>query len=334
MVTRSASAAVPLPVSIAEVEAAAGRIRPYLPPTPLLSHPVLDEEVGQGIRVLVKHENHQPTGAFKIRNTFSALTALDPDQRRRGVVAATRGNHGLGLAHAGRVLGIPVTVCVPFGNNPEKNRGIRALGAELIEAGRDYDECLLTSERLVRERGLHCVHSTNDRQVIAGGGTITLELLEQAPAHGGPLQALVFAIGGGSQAVGAMAVVAARSPGLPIYGVQAERASALWQGWKKGEPVTTASADTFADGLATRACYQMTFAAVCAGLTDFITVSDEEIMAAVRLYARTTHNLAEGAGATGLAGLLRLRERLAGQRVGVVLSGGNIDEASLRRVLA
>src|SRR5262249_26466800 len=153
-----------------------------------------------GLAVRIKHENHQPTSSFKIRNAYSALTALDAEQRGRGVYAASRGNHGLGLAHAGRTLGIPVTVCVPRGNNPDTNRGIRALGAELCELGRDYDECLELCTPLMAARGLHLVHPTNDRQVIAGGGTLTLEILEQCGAGEGgrpALDALIFAIGGG-----------------------------------------------------------------------------------------------------------------------------------------
>jgi threonine dehydratase len=162
------------PITLADVEAARDRLRPHLPPTPLRSYPALDEAVGRDIRVLVKHENFQPTGAFKVRNGLSALTALAPVVLRRGVVAATRGNHGLGLAWAGARLGAPVAVCVPLGNNPEKNAAVRGLGARLVEEGRDYDESVRAAERLVREEGLHLVHSTNDPAVVAGAGTLTL----------------------------------------------------------------------------------------------------------------------------------------------------------------
>ena len=169
------------------------------------SYAALDEAVGAGIRVLVKHENFQPTGAFKVRNGVSALTALPPETLGRGVVAATRGNHGLGLAWAGRRLGAPVTVCVPVGNNPEKNAAVRGLGARLVEEGRDYDESVAAAERLVREEGLHLVHSTNDPTVVAGAGTLTLEMLEEEPG----IEALVFSVGGGSQAVGGLTVARA-----------------------------------------------------------------------------------------------------------------------------
>jgi threonine dehydratase len=316
-------------ISLDQVLAARDRLRRYLPPTPLRSYAPLDEEVGSRIRVLVKHENHQPTGAFKARNALSALTILGDEQRRRGVVAATRGNHGQGLAWAGALLGVPVTICVPVGNNPEKNRAVIGHGAELVESGRDYDESVEVAERLAAERGLHMVHSTNDPAVVAGAGTIALEMFAQAP----DLEALVVAVGGGSQAVGALAVARARTPAVPVYAVQAERASAIHDGWHAGRPVERDSADTFADGLATRHCYQLTFEALRAGLTDFVTVSEAEIADAIRLYLRTTHNLAEGAGAAGLAGLRKLAPRLAGAKVGVILSGGNLDLDTLRRIL-
>lgn len=316
-------------IVLADVLAAARRLRPYLSPTPLRAYPLLDAEVGHGIRVHVKHENHQPTGAFKVRNALAMVTALPETARRRGLIAATRGNHGLGVAHAGQVLGAPVTICVPHGNNPEKNDAMRALGAELIEEGRDYDEAVVVADRLVRERGMTLVHSTNDPGVIAGAGTMTLEMLQQQP----DLDALVIAVGGGSQAVGAIVVGRAFRPELPIYAVQAERACAIHDSWHAGRAIPGASADTFADGLATRGVYEMTFPSLRAGLAGFITVSEAELAAAVRIALRATHNLVEGAGAGGLAGLRKLAPALAGKRVGIVFSGGNIDELTLRRIL-
>jgi len=316
------------PISFADVRAARDRIRPHLPATPLRRYPLLDRQVGRGIRVLVKHENFQPTGAFKVRNGVSALTALR--HAPSGVVAATRGNHGLGLAWAGRRLGIPVTVCVPGGNNPEKNAAVRALGARLVEEGRDYDAAIVAVDRLVKEEGLHVVHSTNDATVVAGAGTITLEILEEEPG----IDALVFAVGGGSQAVGGLTVARALRPGLPVYGVQAAGAAAIHDAWHLGRPVSHPAADTFADGLATRNTYPFTFGALQAGLTGFVTVTDAAIADALRLVLASTHTLVEGAGAAGLAGLLALGEELSGKTVAVVLSGANIDAETLRRVLA
>jgi len=317
------------PVDLDAITAARDRIRPFVPVSPLRSYPVLDAEVGHGISVLVKHENFNPTNSFKVRNAFSLMTALSADERRRGIVAATRGNHGLGLAYAGKEFGVPVTICVPLGNNPEKNAAMRALGVRLIEEGRDYDESVTVANRIVRAEDARLAHSTNDGEIIAGAGTMALEIAEQAPA----LDALVIAVGGGSQAVGAMVVMRALDRPVQVYAVQAAGASATHDGWHAGKRLVTDSANTIADGLATRSSYEMTFDALREGLADFITVTDTEIANAMRLLLRSTHSLVEGAGAAGMAGLLALRGRLDGQRVGIVLSGGNVDERTLTRVL-
>jgi threonine dehydratase len=279
--------------------------------------------------VWVKHENHQPTNAFKVRNAFSAMTRLSPETRARGVIAATRGNHGQGLAYAGMVLDCPVVICVPHGNNPEKNDAMRGFGAELIEEGTDYDESLTVAAALQRDRGLTAIHGTNNAHVLAGAGTITLETLEQAPE----LDALVIAVGGGSQAVGALTVTRALTPNVRVYAVQATGAPAIYESWKAGRMLELPSADTFADGVATRAAYAMTFPALRDGLADFVTVTDREIANALRLLLTTTHNLVEGAGAVGLAGVMKLREELHDKQVGIFLSGGNIDAATLRQVM-
>jgi threonine dehydratase len=286
--------------------------------------------VGYGLRVFVKHENHQPTQAFKARNALAALTALTDEERKRGVVGATRGNHGAGLAWAGQLLHVPVVVCVPLGNNPEKNEAIRGFGAEVIEEGDDYDVSVRVADRLVTERGMTLVHSTGNRNVIAGAATLALEMIEQQPM----LDALVLSVGGGSQAVGALTVARAMRPGMLVYGVQAEGAPAIHDSWHKGAPVQGSSANTFADGLATRTTYPMTFGALLEGLSGFVKVSEAAIADALRLLLRTTHNLAEGAGAAGLAGLMQLRDTLAGKTVGICISGGNIDQETLRKVLA
>jgi len=317
------------PITFADVVDARNRLRPHIPPTPLRSYAPLDAAVGAGIRVLVKHENHCPTGAFKARNGLAVMTSLGPEERRRGVVAATRGNHGAGLAWAGGIVGAPVTVCVPVGNNPEKNEAMRGFGAELVEEGRDYDEAVEVADRLVRERGLRLVHSSNTPQVLAGAATLSLEVVEQAES----LDAMVIAVGGGSQAVGALTVARERRPGLKVYGVQARGASAIHDSWHAGEVRETRSAETFADGIATRKPPALTYPALKEGLAGFVTVDDGQIAAALRLLLRTTHNLAEGAGAAGLAGVFALREELAGRTVAVVISGGNIDQPTLRRVL-
>jgi len=317
------------PIAFEDVLAARERLRPHLPPTPLRSYTSLDLAVGRGIRVFVKHENHNPTNAFKARNGLSVLSAMKKEERRRGVIAASTGNHGQGVAWAGRLLGVPVTICVPVGNNPEKNDAMRALGAVVVEEGRDYDEAVGVAARLAQERGLRIVHSTNDPAVIAGAATFALEILEERPK----LEALVLAVGGGSQAVGAMTAVRGLGRATKVYGVQAAGASAGYDSWKAGRRLTNPQVTTFAEGLATRSAYEMTFDALREGLADFVTVTDAEIAEALRVLLRVTHNLVEGAGAAGLAGLMKLRDALAGQEVGIVISGGNIAAATLARVL-
>lgn len=327
---RSPSPVQILSVTIDDIRAARIRLAPLLSPTPLRTYRELDDAVGHALRILVKHENFNPTGSFKVRNGLAFMTALPDEARARGVVAATRGNHGLGIAYAGRAFGVRTTVCVPLGNNPEKNAGMRALGARLVEEGRDYDESVQVAERIVRQEGATLAHSTNNPQVIAGAGTLSLEVIEQEPQ----IDAMVIAIGGGSQAVGALTVFAALKPDAKVYGVQAVGASAAYEGWRARKPVQIERAETFADGLATRSTYDMTFPALLNGLADFVTVSDAEIAEAMRMLLRTTHTMVEPAGAAGLAGLIKLAPALEGKRVAIVLSGANVDASTLRRVLA
>lgn len=317
------------PITFQDALDAEKRLRPYLPPTPLRNYRPLDEAAGCGVKIFVKHENHNPTNSFKARNALSVLTLLSEKEKQRGVVAASRGNHGQGLAWAGQLLRIPVTICVPLGNNPEKNEAIRGFGAQLIEQGNDYDEATRVADKLVQSRGLRLVHSTNDPLVIAGAATLGLEIFQQEKN----LDALFVSVGGGSQAVGALIAASALSPNMKVIGVQAQGASAAYDSWHAGKPLLKTSANTFADGLATRTVYDLTFNALQEGLHDFITVSEAEIAAAIRLYLRTTHNLAEGAGAAALAGLIKLTHRFQGQSLGVVLSGSNIDQDTLRRVI-
>ncbi|MGH7710973.1 MAG: threonine ammonia-lyase [Gemmatimonadaceae bacterium] len=317
------------PISIDDVYAARDRIAPYFTASPLRRYPTLDAAVGRDIALYVKHENFNPTNSFKVRNGLSFMSALPEPARKHGVVGATKGNHGLGIAYAGHIFGVRTTLCVPLGNNPDKNAGMRAYGARVIEEGRDYDESVPVADRIVREEGATLAHSTNDRNIIAGAATMSLEIVEQEPS----LDALVLSLGGGSQAVGALTIARALRPQLTVYAVQPERAAAAHDAWHSGTIRVLQSADTFADGLATRSVYDMTFPTLQEGLEDFVTVSEGEMASALRLLLETTHSLVEGAGAAGLAGVLKLRDVLAGKRVGIVLSGGNIDRATLRRVL-
>ncbi len=318
------------PISIDDVRAARERIAPYLPATPFRRYPRLEERVGGGMQIFVKHENHQPTNSFKIRNGLSFMTSLSADERRRGVVAASTGNHGQGIAFGGTLLGVKTTVCVPAGNNPDKNAAMRALGATVVEEGRDYDDAVAVMLKLAADEGRVVAHSTNDPRIVAGAGTMTLEIVEQQP----DLDALVIAVGGGSQAVGAMTVAKASAPALRVYGVQAAGAPAIHDSWHAHTRLTTPRVDTFAEGVATRTTYDLTFPALQAGLSGFVTVTDAEIADSLRTIVSLTHNLVEGAGAMGFAALSKLRDQLAGQKVGIIFCGGNIDTGLLERILA
>ena len=317
------------PIALADVLAARERIAPYLSPTAFREYPRLAEIAGGGMRVFVKHENHQPTNSFKIRNGLSFTTALDAGRLRRGVVAASTGNHGQGIAYGARLAGTTATICVPAGNNPDKTAAMRALGATVVEEGRDYDEAVSVMQRIARTEGRVVAHSTNDPLIVAGAGTMTLEILEQQP----DLEALVIATGGGSQAVGAMTVAREYAPGLEVFGVQAAGAPALHDSWHARQRLTTDRVDTFAEGVATRTTYDVTYAALAEGLAGFVTVTDAEIAESLRTILAVTKNLVEGSGAIGFAALPKLRDRLAGKRVGIIFCGGNIDNAILLRVL-
>lgn len=297
-----------------------------------MSYPLLDELVGHDIRVWVKHENHLPVNTFKVRNATSALTALierDAAAARRGVAAASTGNHGQGLAWAGARLDVPVTVCVPEGNNPEKNAVIRSYGARLVEHGATYDDAVARCDEITRAEQLTVIHSTNNVDVIAGAGTMTAEFLKDVPL----LDAVVLSLGGGSQAVGAIAVRDAMKHGFEVYAVQSDRATAQYDAWRSGSAVSGKRAATFAEGIATGSSYELTREALREGLKDFVLVSDDELAQGVRDLLRITHNVAEGAGAAGLAGLRALAPRLAGKTVGIVISGGNLDAERLRVIL-
>ncbi len=317
------------PIRIDDIVAAAERLRPWLPPTPVRRYARLEAIAGHGVRIHVKHENHQPTQSFKVRNGLAAITALSAADRRRGVIAATTGNHGLGLAFAGQQLDVPVTIVVPEGNNPSKNANIRGLGAELVEVGATYDDAVAGCAELAERRGLPIIHSTDHRDVLAGAGTMALEFVQQVPS----LDAIVIALGGGSQAVGAIVVGQALRPALQVVAVQSDGASAQHDSWHAGERLSGRPIETFAEGIATGGAYALTFPTLRRGLADFITVPDAAIVRAMGQIMDATGNLVEGAGAAGFAGATALAPRLAGAQIGVVLCGGNASPASVLRAV-
>ena len=326
--------------TLTDVYAARERVSRVVSRTPLMRHPLLTAETG--LDIFVKHENHNPTGAFKVRGGVN-LVASFPPHERRGVVTATTVNHGQSIALACQRVGVPCTIVVPVGNNPEKNAAMRAFGADLIEFGRDFDEARETAEELAHQRpsagpgrpepvegaGLRYVHSADEPLLIAGVGTYALEIFEDLP----DADVIIVPIGGGSGACGCCVVRTGLGSRAAIIGVQAERADAVARSWRTGTRVVGEKADTFAEGMATRVTFDLTFGIMRQQLNDFVTLTEDEIAEGIRLALRATHNLAEGAGAAPLMAALKLRDRLAGKKVVCVMSGGNIDRATLRRIL-
>lgn len=317
---------IPEPPTLRDVLEARRAIAPYLPRTPLYSYPSLDDVVGT--QVYIKHENHLPIGAFKIRGGVNLVSRLSPEERSRGVITASTGNHGQSIAYACRRFGVRCIIVVPEGANPGKVESMRALGAEVVFHGQDFDEGRAYVERRSAEEGLRYIHSANEPLLIAGVATHTLEVLEDAP----DVEAIIVPVGGGSGASGACIVAKSVNPGIRVIGVQAEAAPAAYLSWKDGR-IAEAPMRTDAEGLATRVGFELTQDILREHLDDFILVSDREIDHAVYVYLEKTRNLIEGAGAASLAAALRMRERLRGQKVALIASGGNISVVQLRRVL-
>jgi threonine dehydratase len=313
--------------SLVDVLAARRRIAPYLPRTPLFTYPQLDELVDA--RVYVKHENHQPVGAFKVRGGINLVAQLSDDERRRGLIASSTGNHGQSIAFAARRFGVTARICVPERSNPVKVAAMEGLGAELVVAGARFDDARENAERLAAQHGYRYVHSGNEPHLIAGVATQTLEIVEQEPE----VETVIVPVGGGSGAAGACVVAAAVNPELKVIAVQSEAAPAAYRSWKEARPVE-APDQTYAEGLATRAPMELPQRIMREHLHDFVLVSEDEIRAAQRTMIESTRNLVEGAGAAALAAALRLANELRGSRVAIVASGGNVSREQLLEVLA
>jgi len=310
------------PVSYQDVLQALPRVHSVLGRTPLYQWEGLCELLGCSF--WLKHENHQPVGAFKVRGGINLVSTLSDEERVAGVLGVSTGNHGQSLAFAARQFGASCTIVVPVGNNPDKNRAIRQLGAELIEHGRDFDESREHLEQLVQQRGGRYVHSANEPLLIAGVGTMSWEIFEQ----------LADPVGLGSGVCGTCLVAKQRRPQTQVIGVQAQRASAVAQSWQSGQYVTTEEADTWAEGLATRVPAEMTLSIMRNLMDDVILVDEAELRTGVALVLRHTHNLAEGAGAAALAAAYQQRDRFRGKKVVGILSGGNLALSELPKILS
>jgi threonine dehydratase len=314
-------------VTLSDVHAARAIVYRTLKPTPLLRHPVLDAETG--LTIWVKHENHNPTSAFKVRGGLNLIGRLS-ERERNGVITATTGNHGQSIALACRRESVPCTIVVPKGNNPEKNAAMRAYGATVIEVGRDFDEAREHVERVQRENGLRYVHSANEPHLIAGVATYALEIFDELP----DVDVILVPIGGGSGACGCALVRSFVGSRAKVIGVQAEGADAFTASWRSGTRITRDNVSTFAEGMATRVTFDLTYSILREHLDDIVTLSENELMDGIRLALRATHNLAEGAGAASIAAAWKLRDQLQGKKVLCVMSGGTIDQPTLLRVLA
>ncbi len=313
--------AFPVP-DLADVLAARQRIAPYLSPTPLYRYPALDAMAGT--QVWVKHENHQPVGAFKVRGGVNLISQLDEDERRRGVITASTGNHGQSVAYAADLFGVRSVVCMPEQANPVKVESMRALGAEVVFWGRDFDEAREHCEKQATEHGYRYIHSGNEPALIAGVATYTLEILENRPET----EVIVVPVGGGSGAAGACVVAKAVRPSIQVIGVQSDAAPAAYRSWQAGTLVE-AAASTFAEGLATRSAFELPQRILRELLDDFVLVSEDALRSATRLMIEKTRNLVEPAGAAALAAVLSLPGRFAERTVAIVCSGGNISPAQL-----
>ncbi len=315
------------PPTFTDILRAKRTIARYLPQTPLVHYPALDQICGA--RILVKHENQQLTGAFKVRGGINLVSQLSVGERTRDIITASTGNHGQSVAYAARLFGVRAVIVVPEESNSLKVAAMRDLGAEVLFYGADFDTARAHCETLAGRDNLRYIHSANEPLLLAGVATIALEILEDAPE----VETIIVPIGGGSGAAAACLVAKTLNPRIQVIGVQAERAPAAYKSWRARELLED-KMETAAEGLATRVAFELTQRILWEQLDDFVLVSEDEIRRAISLYVEKAHTLAEGAGAAPLAAAIKLRERVAGQTLALVASGGNITVEQLRAAVA
>jgi len=298
-----------------------------LSPTPILECEALSSHLG--FRTILKCEHLNPTGAFKVRGGLNLLAAMPVEERARGVVAASTGNHAQSVAYAARLFGVPAFIYMPENANPLKAHATRALGAQVICEGADFDKARHAAEAHASRHGLRLIRSI-EPLLIAGVAVGVLELMEEVPE----VDTILVPVGGGSGVLGAGVVARAVNPAIQVIGVQAEGAPAIYQSWKQGRRVVTETIQTFAEGLATREPFALTLELLPSLVDELTLVSDNMLVAAIRLLIDTSRQVVEGAGAAGLAAAMLLRERFAGRTVGIMLSGANITAEQLRHILS
>lgn len=301
-------------------------IKDYLPRTPLYSYPQVNRLLDA--RVYIKHENHLPTGAFKTRGGINLIYRMNRKQRERGVVTASTGNHALSIVYASNLFKVPVTVVMPEKSNPTKVNAIKSMGAQVVFFGRIFDESRDYAEKLAGERRSRFIHPANEQDLIAGVGTYALEIFEDVPN----LDVIIVPVGGGSGASGCCIVKEAVNPQCQVIGVQAAMAPAAYKSWKAGKIVKD-KMETAAEGLATEVGYELTQEILRDYLNDFILVSEEEMVEAILLIMELIRNMAEEAGSCPLAAALKIKDRLKGKNVALVLTGGNISMPRLKQIL-
>ena len=298
----------------------------HLAPTALYNYPTLSQLIGT--ETWIKHENHHPVGAFKVRGGLNLAAKLSEEEQRAGLFTASTGNHGQSIAYAARAHGMQATIAVPEGANPGKVAAMRGMGAEVIHHGADFDTAREWIMQVAAETGGRFVGPT-DEPLIEGVGTYALEILEQLPT----VDTIIVPVGAGSGVCATGIVAKAINPEIEIFGVQSAQAPAMQRSWQSGT-LAGAEMQTLAEGLATRVPFENTQHIMRAVVDDFMLVDDSLIWAAVKLMMEHTHNLIEGAGAAPLAAALALRERLAGRQVVLIASGGNLSAENLQRALA
>lgn len=314
--------------SLADIESAQAIVYRYMPATPQYSWPLLNQRIGT--EAWVKHENHTPVGAFKLRGALVYLDWLrNTDANLEGVVAATRGNFGQGVGAAARLLGLKAVIVVPLGNSKEKNRAMLTQGVEIVEHGSDFQESLEFAAGLAHERGFKMIESFHERLVL-GTATYALEFLSQAP----PLDVVYVPIGLGSSICGVCAVRNALGLSTRIVGVVAADAPAYARSFRLHQAVAEPAKTVLADGLACRVPNGDALETIWNNVERVVEVSEEEIATAMIVFHQDTHNLAEGAGAAGLAAVLQEKDTVRGKCIGIVLTGGNVDRQTLAAVLA
>ncbi len=306
---------------------AARQIRPYLQPTPLRRYPAVDRLVGAEVHV--KHENLNPTGAFKVRGGINLVSRLDEDERRRGVIAASTGNHGQSVAYAARLFGVSAVICAPRAANPVKVEAMQDLGAEVVLEGERYDDSRRNAERLAGEHGYRYIHSGDEPLLISGVGTHTLEVLQEQ-SH---VDTVIVPVGGGSGAAGACIAAKAVNPRIRGIGVQSDQAQAAYLSWKSGR-LQESPNRTRAEGLSTATPFELPQRVMRRLLDDFVLVSDAELDTATALMIEKTRTLVEAAGAAALAAALKLGDQIRGRTVALICSGGNISPAQLKAILS